>query len=275
LSSHGDPDAEALHGRLPVTDEDIVATPSVLANAAHVITRIRLPGGRAAVGYISRTADGSVVYLEQQVVRSRRRLVTRAIRKYPASTTPESILSGLDTAVPRAPGDTLVLVEIAPTSSGPRPDPPSTDAIPSTDSSLADKQAPAAVQVPDGYAGPADTSEIPKASFGFATSHDYRETFLAAHPELRGKVVVHHAVEQRALKLYPSQVTAAEMHSLENLRGIPINANAKLHLSTIRKEWNAFYLVHPNATKEQLLQKATENDRKYGSEFDPPIENDS
>jgi hypothetical protein len=43
------------------------------------------------------------------------------------------------------------------------------------------------------------------------------------------KMLSHHAVEQQTLILYPSQVTAAEIHSLENLRGIPIEANAELH----------------------------------------------
>jgi hypothetical protein len=66
------------------------------------------------VGYISKAADGSVVYLEQQVVRRRRRLVTRALRKYPRETTPESIRASLDTNVRRAPGEFLDLTEIAP-----------------------------------------------------------------------------------------------------------------------------------------------------------------
>jgi hypothetical protein len=43
------------------------------------------------------------------------------------------------------------------------------------------------------------------------------------------------------------------------------------HLRAIRKEWNAFYDQHPRATKEQLLDKATEIDNKYGHLFDPPI----
>ncbi len=79
-------------------------------------------------------------------------------------------------------------------------------------------------------------------------------------------------IEQQALKKYPGVLTENELHSLENLRGIPTSANAKTHLREIRKEWNEFYRQHPeHATKEQLLDKATEIDDKYGRLFDPPI----
>ena len=42
---------------------------------------------------------------------------------------------------------------------------------------------------------------------------DYKGTFFNAHPELEGKVVVHHAVEQQALQLYPNAVTSQQIHS--------------------------------------------------------------
>jgi hypothetical protein len=109
------------------------------------------------------------------------------------------------------------------------------------------------------------------AKFGTAVSNDYRATFFEAHPELEGQVVVHHAVEQQALTRYPGAVSEAEMHSLENLRGIPNELNSDLHISQIRREWNQFYRENPNATRQQLLQKATEIDTKYGSQFNPPV----
>jgi hypothetical protein len=61
------------------------------------------------------------------------------------------------------------------------------------------------------------------------------------------------------------------MHSLENLRGIPRHLNSKLHLRQIGREWARFYRENPTATRRQLLQKATEIDAKYGSQFNPPI----
>jgi hypothetical protein len=108
------------------------------------------------------------------------------------------------------------------------------------------------------------------ARFGQAATTDYRATFFEAHPELQGEGVVHHAVEQQVLTRYPGVVTEAELHSLENLRGIPTEVNSSLHLSQIRRDWNQFYRQTPNPTQSQLLQKATEIDVKYGAQFKPP-----
>lgn len=110
-----------------------------------------------------------------------------------------------------------------------------------------------------------------RAALGQATSPNYRRTFFAANPAQEGKVVVHHAIEQQVLSVYPGLITESELHSIENLRGIPKGINGEYHLSNIRREWNAFYNQYPNATKQQLLDKATEIDDKYGHLFDPPI----
>jgi RHS repeat-associated protein len=108
-----------------------------------------------------------------------------------------------------------------------------------------------------------------------AAKIDYRAVFFAAHPELEGKVIVHHAIEQQVLKEFPGVMTEAEIHSLENLRGIPKSINSDVHLSQIRIEWNRFYEPFRKAgtapSKSQLLQKASEIDRKYGSMFVPPV----
>jgi len=108
-----------------------------------------------------------------------------------------------------------------------------------------------------------------RASFGKATTDDYKKTFFDAHPKLKDKVLVHHAVEQQALRRYPRTVNKSEIHSLENLRGVPKARNSKLHLSAIRKEWNKFYRQVKNPTKQQLLDWATRIDQKYGSQFKP------
>jgi hypothetical protein len=113
------------------------------------------------------------------------------------------------------------------------------------------------------------------AQFGNAASSDYRATFFAAHPETEGVVVVHHAVEQQVLTRFPGVVAEAEMHSLENLRGIPSDINSELHLSTLRVEWNRFYRPFvasgTTPTKAQLLAKATALDDLYGARFKPPV----
>ena len=109
------------------------------------------------------------------------------------------------------------------------------------------------------------------ATLGKATSSDYKANFFKANPDLEGKVVVHHAVEQQVMTRYPGVMTEAELHSLENLRGIPKSINSDVHLSKIRKAWNEFYRANPTATKEQLLQKATEIDKQFGTQFTPPV----
>jgi hypothetical protein len=66
------------------------------------------------------------------------------------------------------------------------------------------------------------------------------------------------------------------MHSMQNLRGIPKPINSKLHLSEIRVEWNKFYkpfdLRGAVPTRQQLLEKATEIDKHFGTQFKPQIE---
>ncbi|WP_426303952.1 hypothetical protein ACN9MJ_13110 [Acidovorax facilis] len=114
------------------------------------------------------------------------------------------------------------------------------------------------------------------ARFGNALSSDYRGTFFEANPGLVGQVKVHHAVEQQVLNKFPGVVSEAEMHSLENLRGIPNELNNTMHLSDIRVEWNRFYKPFiaegTMPTKAQLLQKATEIDSRFGTKFNPPLE---
>lgn len=77
--------------------------------------------------------------------------------------------------------------------------------------------------------------------------------------------------EQKVLKIYAGIMSKEMMHSLENLRGIPKQLNSTLHLSTIRREWDAFYRQNPTTTLQKLLEKATEIDQKYGHLFNPPI----
>ncbi len=101
-------------------------------------------------------------------------------------------------------------------------------------------------------------------------STNYRETFFKAHPELRGKVWVHHAIEQQVLRKFPGLFTNEEIHALENLRGIPKELNPDLHLSQIRQKLNEFYESNPNPTREQFLRKVAEIDAQFRSKFKPP-----
>lgn len=109
------------------------------------------------------------------------------------------------------------------------------------------------------------------ARVGESTSNDYRGTFFEANPNLKGQVVVHHAVEQQVKKLYPNLFTNSQMHSLENLRGVQLSDNNVLHLSVIRRLWNSFYRDNPNATADQILEQATKIDKDYGELFRPAV----
>ena len=106
---------------------------------------------------------------------------------------------------------------------------------------------------------------------GSSNTNNYKKTFFGANPETKGKVIVHHAVEQQVMKRYPSLISDSELHSLKNLRGIPKEINSKVHLSAIRKAWNKFYRENPNPTKKDLLDKATEIDDLFGNQFTPPV----
>ena len=110
------------------------------------------------------------------------------------------------------------------------------------------------------------------AKLGHAVSTDYRATFLAANKGLdASSVVIHHAVEQQALRRYPGIVTEAQIHSLENLRGIPKALDATLHKAAIRKIWDEFYRNNPanGMTLRKLTEQASVIDRKFGCHFTP------
>jgi len=108
-----------------------------------------------------------------------------------------------------------------------------------------------------------------KATVGQATRKDYKATFFEQYPDLKGKVVVHHAIEQQVLVIYPDLFSVYQLHSTENLRGIPKEINSDLHLRKIRLEWNDFYEENENPTVEQFLDFATYIDLKYGYLFLP------
>ncbi|HYO64885.1 MAG TPA: hypothetical protein VEU33_02280 [Archangium sp.] len=124
-----------------------------------------------------------------------------------------------------------------------------------------------AVAMMAGSDAPGDAVRTETAS----TPTNYRETFFTAHPGLRGKVLVHHSIEQQVLKKYPGLFTEAEIHSLKNLRGIPKSINPDLHLSKLRRAWNDFYRTHLHPTRQQVIDFAAQLDRQFGAFFDPPL----
>lgn len=119
----------------------------------------------------------------------------------------------------------------------------------------------------------------PAAEFGDADSYDYRENFFddPDNEFAPRSNVVHHAVEQNVLRKYvpPLEITPGMMNSVENLRGIPSDMNAGVHLSGIRRMWNRFYAHYDRIgevpTAEALLDYASLVDDAFGDLYIPPI----
>ena len=89
-------------------------------------------------------------------------------------------------------------------------------------------------------------------TLGLLAHNAYADTFFKAFPHLRGKVVVHHRIEQQVLNRFPGMFTSAEIHGLKNLTGIPKHLNSQVHLSDVRRLWNNFYAKNPDATRADL-----------------------
>ncbi|MFF1880215.1 hypothetical protein ACFVVC_01935 [Pseudarthrobacter sp. NPDC058196] len=109
-------------------------------------------------------------------------------------------------------------------------------------------------------------------AFGGPSRGDYRRTFFDANPGIDpSATIVHHAVEQQVSRLYPGLFSRDEINSLFNLRGIPKDINSDLHLSQLRMDWNDFYEMNPNASREQILEYKNKLDKIYGNQFTPKV----
>jgi hypothetical protein len=105
---------------------------------------------------------------------------------------------------------------------------------------------------------------------GKGGGNDYARTFHQVHGR-KGDVEVHHAIEQNVLEWYPKLFRPDEIHSLQNLRGIPNDLKNTLHRSIIRKAWNEFHAANKAPTRQEVINFATSIDRRYGGLFDPPL----
>jgi hypothetical protein len=79
----------------------------------------------------------------------------------------------------------------------------------------------------------------------------HQDVFEAAFPEFYGFdedpiAQVHHAIEQQIIDpngtpFFPGLISPEEIHSIENLRGIPKDRESEIHQSILRVEWNDIY----------------------------------
>lgn len=80
---------------------------------------------------------------------------------------------------------------------------------------------------------------------------------------------VHHAVPQWVLTRHPNLgITPNQMHSLENLRGIP---NGTLDHTTITNYWEAFSNSNPNPDMDEILDYVKFIDDEFGHLMIPPV----
>jgi len=128
--------------------------------------------------------------------------------------------------------------------------------------------------------------DIKVSKLGRATTNDYRKNFDDAFPDVRVDMEVHHAFPQELLDNFPDLgFDPKEIHSLENLRGIPnsvkwpLNAppetpTIRLH-SHITNEWKKFFdpfkMSVTSPTFEQIQAFALQIDNLSGQYFKPPI----
>ncbi|NRA67359.1 MAG: pre-toxin TG domain-containing protein [Pseudobacteriovorax sp.] len=116
-----------------------------------------------------------------------------------------------------------------------------------------------------------------KVGFGIAQRKDYRKTYRDHYAHVNDKIgQVHHAAEQRVLTKYPGVLNEKQMHSIENLRGIPNGAaGIQLHQREIRRFWDDVYERFDERgfppTAGELLKEVKRADDKFGHRFVPPI----
>jgi hypothetical protein len=123
--------------------------------------------------------------------------------------------------------------------------------------------------------------DVKVARFGWATINDHLATFDRTFPDIRVNMQVHHAIPQATLSRFPALgIDPKQMHSLENLRGIPNTVLApdgsgdELH-TFITRMWEQDFF--PNygpgniPTMQEMNYFAKQIDDQFGHLFNPPV----
>ena len=111
--------------------------------------------------------------------------------------------------------------------------------------------------------------KTPRLGGYFATEATYNPRFKAKFNDISDEVwQVHHAIPKKVKNIY-GLIDDNQLHSLENLRGIPINDQA-FH-QDITNMWSVWYTANPNFTLQNAMDYAKEIDDLFGHRFIPPI----
>lgn len=116
-----------------------------------------------------------------------------------------------------------------------------------------------------------DDLKTPKLGGYFATKSTYNANFKNKFSDVSDQIgEVHHAVPRWVQTRYAHLgITNNQLHSLENLRGIP-NNNSLDH-TTITNYWEAFYNSNQNANLGEVMDFVKFIDDEFGHLFVPPV----
>jgi hypothetical protein len=110
LNRHGDVVSERKRGLVAVTHEDIASIPEIIATPDKVVFGAKNKRNQDLIVYLKTMPDGSTIYIEE-VRGGKKELATASMRKYPATSRAESILSTLDSTAKTDGGNNFRIVE--------------------------------------------------------------------------------------------------------------------------------------------------------------------
>jgi hypothetical protein len=111
LKNHGDVNSETQRGMVPITDEDILNIPDMLASADYVVTGGKGRRGNDLIGYLKKLDDGTTLYIEEARI-GRQKLGAVTMRKYPATSDYLSIAKTISPNVRNDGGNGVTITEI-------------------------------------------------------------------------------------------------------------------------------------------------------------------
>jgi hypothetical protein len=110
ILKHSDSAEERQRGNISVTDADFEFIPDILNAPDKMIYGMKNDIGQNMVVYLKAMPDGSVLYLEE-VRTGRKTLTAQSMRKYPQTTSADSIIKSLRPTSETLPGDKFIVVD--------------------------------------------------------------------------------------------------------------------------------------------------------------------
>ncbi|NTZ90470.1 hypothetical protein [Agrobacterium tumefaciens] len=111
LKNHGDAGKETARGMVPITEEDLVGIPDMIASADKVVTGAKGRRGEELVGYLKKLDDGTTLYIEE-ARRGRKALAAVSMRKYPATSDYSSIAKTISPNVRNDGGNEVTITDV-------------------------------------------------------------------------------------------------------------------------------------------------------------------